>query len=720
MTYYVRIVVLFLCMLFGEASTAQWKDMFSYNVVENVSFSRDYYVSQCRCGILLVDVASLEIFKFSKVNGLSSANVVSVSARQDEVVVAHRDGNIDIIRNLEVSNLDAIFKTNHNLENQLNAISLKNNKILAGADGGIFCVDIANDAVDWFCYTNSPILCTAWCGEKVVVSDGNSVWQCTASNIAVQDFSFWSKVYSFDNGVVVELVENDGEVFANVFDQKNNVSFVYNVSNNQTIFTCSGNIRLTAINGLFTVVSLSEIFVIDSHGDVKTNFSNQNNVRVGLAISLSDILLGSLETGLILLKNGEKKSIKVNSPQKNDISAVVASKKTFAIVESERKYISVYSNGFWNRLENNNNVEYQDILINPYNQNHVFATSNVGLYEFLNSGLKAIYNSENSLVGLSLLKTLATTTDGYLHVADSSDVPIKIFSPDGSWYQLEESKKIANRIVKQILIYNDRYIFVVFNNSSDIFVVDNNNTPIIFSDDKSVLFSLSTSEGWQATRVNKLCVDNRNYVWAGTDGGCAYCVNVELFFSGGGIFYRPVIPDEELPEFSHYLLKKHEVLDMVCDVSGKIWVSTANSGIFVLSDDEYQQVEHYTSENSPLPSDNVVGLALADDGNMLINTNLGLIMLKTGVQKPTESFSDLKVYPNPYVRGKSESIVVENLELNTEIYITTVSGRIVSRAKSQSGSVKLKLPENIAIGVYLVVLQNADTGDKKVVKLSVK
>lgn len=666
----------------------QWKDVFSYKNVVNVCRSSDYYLAQCERGILLMDKQNGEISKLSTVNQLSNAVVTATSAYDNGFVVGYNDGNIDILQNLRAKNINAIYITTKHNDKKINDINILQNKILTSTNSGIYCLDANDGDILWHCETPSQVLSGVLVENFAYFTDGKTVYKKNINDINIQDFSTWQTFFSVDGEITIDkILQINGNIFLNIYDNDKNVTNIYSINTQKNIFSFDGKVETKVSNNLFSAVYSKKCIFFDVDGNI-----------------VETINLDVFNT---------------NCPQTNNIYKIANCKNTFAIIENNRNQISVYDNGFWSFIPNDENVDYQDVLINPYNENHIFAATTNGLHEYINHNLKATYNADNSPLTSLKINALSTTTSGYIHVADSSNCPIKIFAPDANWYQMPESENIAYKIVKQILIYNDRYIFIIFDNKNEIFLIDNNKTPINFSDDKSVLFNLTTNDGSQISYINSLTIGTDNYVWAATNSGCAYCINVEDIFNGNYSFSRPLLSDEQLPEFSHYLLKKQDVSKIIPDYEGNYWISTRGNGIFKLNNQCNTELQHFSTQNSPLPSNIINDIAINDNGFLLINSNLGLIIYKSDVQKPAESLSNIKIFPNPVDIKNINEITIENLEQQTFITITTFSGKIVYKTESAAGSVKIKLP-NLTCGIYLVVCQNAISNDKKILKLAIK
>jgi len=144
--------------------------------------------------------------------------------------------------------------------------------------------------------------------------------------------------------------------------------------------------------------------------------------------------------------------------------------------------------------------------------------------------------------------------------------------------------------------------------------------------------------------------------------------------------------------------------------------------VFLVSADGETEIEHFNSENSPLPSDDITDIAINQNtGEVFIATGTGLISYMGQAITGNEEFNDVYVYPNPVRETWDGPIVVKGLIDETDVKITDISGNLVYKTTSLGGQAiwdgKNLNGNRCKTGVYLVFMNDA-TGDKtKVTKL---
>jgi len=86
------------------------------------------------------------------------------------------------------------------------------------------------------------------------------------------------------------------------------------------------------------------------------------------------------------------------------------------------------------------------------------------------------------------------------------------------------------------------------------------------------------------------------------------------------------------------LLFQQFVTDIEVDGSNNKWIATLDTGLYYFSSDGQQTIYHFTKDNSPLPSNDVLDVALDEEnGIVYIATEKGLLSFKSEASKPKRS-----------------------------------------------------------------------------------
>src|SRR5690606_8621680 len=112
------------------------------------------------------------------------------------------------------------------------------------------------------------------------------------------------------------------------------------------------------------------------------------------------------------------------------------------------------------------------------------------------------------------------------------------------------------------------------------------------------------------------------------------------------------------------------------DGSNNKWIGTASSGIFYVSADGQKTIFHFTTDNSPLPSNEIIDISIDQaNGTIYMATSKGLVSFKSGSSGTRETLQAAHVYPNP-VRPifniTEDRVKIKDISENVNIKITDI------------------------------------------------
>ena len=188
------------------------------------------------------------------------------------------------------------------------------------------------------------------------------------------------------------------------------------------------------------------------------------------------------------------------------------------------------------------------------------------------------------------------------------------------------------------------------------------------------------------------------------------------------------------------LLFQQFVSSIAVDGSNNKWIGTFDTGLFYFTANGQETIYHFTKDNSPLPSNNILDLSLdSSTGVIYIATDKGLLSFFVGGSDTKDSLSNAFVYPNP-VRPTfnitEEKVKIKDISDNVNIKITDIEGNLVAEAQSRT-NLRYKgynleidggtaywngknLANNVvASGVYLIMLTDLDNLETKILKVMV-
>ena len=182
--------------------------------------------------------------------------------------------------------------------------------------------------------------------------------------------------------------------------------------------------------------------------------------------------------------------------------------------------------------------------------------------------------------------------------------------------------------------------------------------------------------------------------------------------------WRPKIARHDGTNLADYLLGTEQINAIVFASSNRMWVGTEASGVYLIrmvnNEGIYEPeiLAHFTTVNSPMPSDCVMSIAIDERGEVYIGTDKGLVSYRGDATQPQESFNNIYAYPNPVRPNFEGTITISGLMDNTVVYIADAAGNVVCRTHSNGGTAiwdgKTQAGKKVHSGVYTVYCNTPD------------
>ena len=228
--------------------------------------------------------------------------------------------------------------------------------------------------------------------------------------------------------------------------------------------------------------------------------------------------------------------------------------------------------------------------------------------------------------------------------------------------------------------------------------------------------------------IYTLAQDQDNTIWVGTSKG-VFTIPASVDFMTSNKCERIVIRRNDGTDLGDYLLDGEQVNCIVVDGANRKWIGTANSGAFLIQittdevgNQQVETVEHFTAENSLLPSDNILSIAIQEStGEVFFGTSEGLVSYMSDASQPEETFDNLYVYPNPVSPTYKGYITIKGVMSNTIVRILDANGNLVKIMESTGGSAiwdgTNAQGNRVASGIYTIICNTSDGQSKGVTKV---
>ena len=363
---------------------------------------------------------------------------------------------------------------------------------------------------------------------------------------------------------------------------------------------------------------------------------------------------------------------------------------------------------------------------------YVRASWNKGLFKVTNNVMKTNYTSSNAKI-VNSKPTPAFDNYGNLWVVcsfNNPSAPVVVLPADkfakttatkSDWYQPSGLLSVASFNTMQRTCFlvarkNNMKIYcdgdIPPNGKGELFCWDNGEVdPTI---DTYHLVNLSRfidqndrQVGW--SYVNHLEQDNDGNVWVCHNGGL-FRFDPDVVFDEQPRAMRPFVTKST--EGKGILCEGYCVYDMGVDRDNNKWLAT-DYGVYFVSPDGSEIYNHFTTDNSDLPS-NIVYSVECDTVNerVYVYTDNGFAEYIAQGDAPALSFDNVYAFPNPVEPDFTGMIKIANLMDNSYVTVTDRDGNVVTQLGPVMGSVLWDGSgadgERVPTGIYNVYAANGE------------
>ncbi len=756
-------VLSFLILLFvgivsyGQIPNNSWRDHLSFNQATVVAMTpQKVYSSMINGGMLVYHRSSGEYEKWSKVNGLSDINVTALaySSEAAVLIIGYQNGNIDLLTSSGLINMPDIKRKRMSAERSILMIHIYGTKAYLACSFGVVEIDlIKKEVVDTYMFGPD--------GSTIEVNDitvlDNFLYAATKIGIYradlnapnLVDFSFWQRLMNIPqpNSDYKRIETFDNQIFALFKSSTENtdkiIRFTHDENWNYWVPVTDTLInQLRAYNNKLAVVTnLNAHFFNSSLQQIQEVYMPRGQDAVYDADG--NIYAAATFKGFLVFIGGTQEQWRIiNGPLEN-ITGYVHAKDDHIWVGSGG-FFKVYANGAayhffnekWFTLSPNNSAELAGIgnfnrfAFHPNNINHVYASAyRYALFEFKDEKVVARHDFSNTPLfaekipnelGVRIMNMAFDFKGDLWTVMESTPQPVFILRGGKDWYQ----PNLKSTIFQSASKWRD----LIITKTNQVWLLDDRNGVVVLQElsDGSIrekYFPIKNQDGELLSAAYCLAEDLDGNVWIGTSKGPIFYNSSNQIFNETEVIGNQIkIPRNDGTGLADYLLDYEIINDISVDGGNQKWLATENSGVFLVSPDGKKTIHHFTSENSPLISDNVISVDVQQKtGEVFISTNKGMIAFMGRSTVGNEDYSDVYVYPNPVRPDYEGEITVSGLVENSVVKITDISGNLVFETTSLGGKAvwngKNFYGERVNTGIYLVFLATEDGSKTHITKL---
>lgn len=245
---------------------------------------------------------------------------------------------------------------------------------------------------------------------------------------------------------------------------------------------------------------------------------------------------------------------------------------------------------------------------------------------------------------------------------------------------------------------------------------------VAYNPETNALRSFGEAEGVLNGTVWDIAKDRNGAIWLATGKGTfVYDSPSGAFEPGAPGFRQPYVRRGEGTGFP--TLWTEVVKCVAIDGGNRKWFGTEN-GLWLFNADGDEAIQHFTTDNSPLPSNSIIDVAVDDrTGEVWVGTDAGLVAYRGSATVTEGTPSCAKVFPNPVRQDFSGQVGISGLANNAQVKITDITGTLVYQTRASGGTVVWNLADyngrRVQSGVYLVLTSDADGQNGCISKVAV-
>ena len=703
-----------------------------------------------------------ELRVYDKINTLSDIDITHIEYCKDikALVVVYSNANIDILfDDEEVYNITD-FKNKPLPDKRINGVDIQGTTAYLSTVFGIVELDLEEYEFTNTYTTDLNTYCTYLFNGTLFCGTGDGMYACdTTKNLL--DKNNWVKKNNYFTKAICEL---DSMLYC-YLDEFGIYS--YNASNNilkDVVYNHGEKYNAMYSNGKEIIASAKKkTTIITSPTDVtvyknsNSNFILKDGNHFWDCKGYNGIVKCIAKDGEIIVNST---AVTPDSPVRNYCEYMkFASDDKLLVAGGNLNYFDItfydgtlmeydYSGNRWNNLPEDTikqatGIPYLNLCSideDPAEPGHYFAGSfGYGLYEFRNGKFVKHYSTHNS----PLESVIPTNTrfvripsvkfdkEGNLWCINTGTKNIvKVLKSDGTWCELyyKPIEKLAT-MVEPVMDSRGWLWLKSLQGEAGIFCAKMNGTPLDSSDDESKawLNKFVNQDGisYDIYQVFALAEDREGQMWVGTNTGLFVIDNPKTFFNNG-VFKQIKVPRNDGTGLADYLLSGTYIKSIQIDGANRKWIGTNDDGVYLISADGLETIHHFTTENSPLPSNCIVSIAINDrSGEVFIGTDKGIASYMSDATRPEEKLDENNIYayPNPVKADYSGNIAIVGLTHDCNVKIVDTAGYLINEGTSNGGQYtwngRNARGEKVASGVYYVLTYDSNGNEGVATKIVV-
>ena len=730
---------------YAQIGMNQWRIHFSAFLGQGIAETSDNIYMACSNGIIRYDLEDNSVNLLTVTNGLSDLGISSISSDENAVAVGYNNGNLDIIEGSSVTNVPWIKRAELTGNKVIHNFHFQDNYVYVATGVGLILFDNTKKEIKdtYYPYEDPTVYDVSVLKDTIYVGTPRGIYFAPKNRPFLNDHNQWEKMDDLPASIVNDTI-TEIETYGN------KLVFAYNTYNfdsdsvyfreNNTISAYSGNpVTLKSIKSdedKLILSLFSSIQVLDENMEqAHLIFSYPDGIPAPQAAIFNGehYWIADNSHGMVKAINSwAATTVYSNSPAADGSYRmdIQYGKVLVAGGGLTQNLLNIFSvNGaytFENEEWTNYNYRTQDLIDFTKDWDFISAAvnqSNTDEFAFSSQskgGLKIVkengditeeYDNTNSILEAQgetmIISDLKYDDDGNLWVLNKGVEPLKVFTKDGQQYSFSLGTPSQDKYPYRLLIDDEGNKWVAVTNVG-LVAFNDGGTFDDPSDDQ--LQTLKASEGFgnlPSSFVKGIAQDADGEIWIGTEEGLVILYSRNRLYDGdfGDYDADPILL--EVNGENERLLGNTYITAIAIDGGNRKWIGTNSSGVFCFSENGTEEVYRFTTENSPLVSNNILDIKVDQlSGEVYFATEKGLVSFRADASLADDDFENVTVFPNPVRPEFSGPITIQGLGYESDVKVTDISGNLIYQAVSNGGTViwdgKTLQGDRVQSGVYLV------------------
>lgn len=739
----------------------EWQAFMAYDKASACTFFNGKVYAVSEGSLFSYDPEDGDIRTFDIVYPMSDVGITHLTAcpSQKKLLIIYENGNIDLMDEQEEVYNITDFKNSNVTDKTINNVDVKGNKAYMATNFGIVVLDIAKQVISTTYTLDKEIVATTVQDDYLMAAtapgDGlyygkltdnlleKDNWTRMMTNTFTLLKTVKETIYACIPGhalLTVDPVKHSYELLI-----KDNFTFLKEVNGKLLAGNSAGKLYIFDSPKQYKQVNIPKEMTDIAYGNTTYWLANTNEKLSGYKLDENELQLTT-------------EPIELNAPRRNLFYQMFMHNGklytcgggiylnrynlpgTIQVLNPQNSWHIYQEEG----ITDISGKKYQDITslaVDPHNDSHVFASSaGEGVYEFLQGKLVNIHTPSNSSISsdyrypdIIRVNGLAYDNDNNLWaLCAKADSSISILTKDNRWIKLYH-KGIHQISALRGTFFDQRgWMWAVTPHYDDngVFMLNTNGTLENTKDDESLFMNRFYNQDGtllEHQQIHCAIEDKEGTIWLGTTNGTWLITNPTQLMAAQNstvTVTQVKVPRNDGTNLADFLLEGVTVLSIAVDGANRKWVGTEKNGVYLLSADGLEAIHHFTTDNSPLPSNEVRSIATDETtGLVYIGTQKGLVAYQSDATQAQPSFNESKVraYPNPVRPDYQGYIRIDGLMMDSQVKITDSYGSLIHEGTSIGGSFSWNgqnsQGQRVASGVYHVMATDENGQEGIVTKI---